>query len=386
MDEFRALCTSVRFHDDVGSEESAAAAAEHGRQTIARLNADSLRVTPTLTPEIYRAVEAVAKALKLRNVPRAYVTADPSINAAAPLVADDQDPILMMTSGLVELLSAAELRFPIAHELGHTGLRHQHDRVSGPPGSDGKTELQTLQDYARQRAAELSADRVGMIATGSLFTAAGVMIKTASGLSSEHVRLDVDGFLKQLEREGAVNVDREWELHTSHPMLPMRLRALVKFSESDVYLKLTGTGQRGRPLKEVDAEVASWLAELGHGALATMEARRAMLAAVWAMILLIAQAGVPAGKFLAGAKDVLDTEQTKKAIRFTAEFGRPKAVEKLNSALGDLDVSSKETQRKWAENVRTVLNNMALSPEHTEIWPRLVEFATEHGCDAQLRG
>jgi hypothetical protein len=382
MDEFRALCASVRFHDDVESADRHAAAEEHGRQVIARLNADSLRVTPTLTPELYRAVEAVAGALRLPHVPRAYVTSDPNINAAAPLTADHMEPIVILTSGLVELLTAAELRFPIAHELGHTGLRHQHSRRAT---NEGGSELQTLQEYARQRAAEISADRVAMIASGSLFTAANVMIKTASGLRSEHVRLDVDGFLAQIEREGAT-VDREWELHATHPMLPMRLSALLKFSESDVYLRLTGTGQRGRPLAEVDAEVSAALADLGHGALAEMEARRATLAATWALVMIIAQAEVPAGKLAAAARGLLDREQTAKAIRFCASFGRDKTEERLEAALADLERSSRGSVRHFATSLRAVLTAMSLSPEDTAIWKRLRRFATAQGCEAELDG
>lgn len=379
MLEFRELCARVRFRDDVIVEDFNADAQEFARATIARLNADSLRVTPTLTPDLYRAVEAVSQALGLPHVPHTYVTADPAINAAAPMTAAHQEPIVILTSGLVELLTAAELRFPIAHELGHTGLRHQHDRR--PEGSG--SELQNLQQLAKQRCAELSADRVAMIATASLFSAAGVMIKTASGLSSEHVRLDIDGFLAQLEREGTA-VDRSWELTTTHPMLPLRLRALVKFAESDVYVQLTGTGQRGRPLAEVDAEIAGWLADLGSGALADMEKRRATLAAVWALVMIIAQAGVPAGVLAAASRDVIEGDHMAKAIRFCASFGRDKTEEKLDAALADLRASSTESSLLFASHLRTVLGAMALSPDETPIWERLQAFAEEQGFATEL--
>lgn len=379
MHEFRELCKKVRFRDDILTEDHNAEAEEFARTTIARLNADSLRVTPTLTPDLHSAVEAVTKALELPQVPHTYVTADPSINAAAPMTASHQEPIVILTSGLVELLTAAELRFPIAHELGHTGLRHQHNRRPDTSGSD----LQTLQGFARQRCAELSADRVAMVATASLYTAAGVMIKTASGLSSDHVRLDIDGFLAQLEREGMA-VDRSWELHTTHPMLPLRLRALVKFAESDVYARLTGTGQRGRSLDEVDEEIAGWLAELGSGALANMEQERAHLASVWALVMIIAQAGVPAGKLASASKSVIEGDHMAKAIRFTAEFGRAKAEEKLDRALDDLRASSVASSKQFATNVRTVLGALALRPHDTPIWKRLAAFAKEQDCDSEL--
>lgn len=381
MREFRELCASVRFRDDVVSEDHDADAEEYARATIARLNADCLRVTPTLTPELDAAVTAVSEALQLPHVPHTYVTADPTINAAAPITASHQEPIVILTSGLVDLLTAAELRFPIAHELGHTGLRHQHNRSREPHGG---SELQTLQEFARQRSAELSADRVALVATASLFTAAGVMIKTASGLSSEHVRLDIDSFLAQLEREGTA-VDRSWELQATHPMLPLRLRALVKFSESDVYAQLTGTGQLGRPLAEVDAEIAGWLAELGSGALADMEAKRATLAAAWALVMIIAQAGVPAGQLAAASKGVLEGDHVAKAIRFCASFGREKSEAKLESALADLRKGSVESARRFAGDVRAVLEAMSLSPEETPIWKRLRSFAEEQGCLAELR-
>ena len=380
MHEFRQLCKQVRYRDDVLSEDSNADAQTYARVAIAKLNADSLRVTPTLTPDLYKAVEAVAKSLHLETVPHTYVTADPAINAAAPITADHQEPIVILTSGLVELLSAAELRFPIAHELGHTGLRHQHNKRP----EEGLSELQTLQQFARQRCAELSADRVAMIATASLFSAAGVMIKTASGLSSEHVRLDIDGFLAQLEREGT-SVDRSWELETTHPMLPLRLRALVKFAESDVYAKLTGTGQRGRPLAEVDDEIASWLAELGSGALAEMERARARMAAVWSLVMIIAQAKVPAGRLAAAAKGVIEGDHLAKAIRFCANFGRDKAEEKLSVALADLRVGSGDAHRLFASHLRDVLGAIPLSPIETPIWKQIQEFALEQGMTLDIK-
>lgn len=379
MRDFRELCLAVRFRDDVVSEDHAAGAQEHARQILARLDADSLRVTPTLTPDLYRAVEAVTEALGLAAVPHTYVTADPAINAAAPLTASHQEPIVILTSGLVELLTPAELRFPIAHELGHTGLRHQHNLRP----EEGASELQRLQQFARQRCAELSADRVAMVATASLYSAAGVMIKTASGLSSDHVRLDIDGFLAQLEREGTA-VDRSWELQATHPMLPLRLRALVKFVESDVYARLTGTGQRGRSLAEVDAEIAGWLAELGSGALAEMENTRATLAAVWALVMIVAQAGVPAGKLMSAGRDLVDGDQLAKAIRFCASFGRDKSEEKLEGALADLRVGSIDSRRRFARSLKSVLAAMQLSPEHTAIWGRLLAFARDEGVEPEL--
>ena len=52
----------------------------------------------------------------------------------------------------------------------------------------------------QERAQELSVDRVGLIACGSVDIAIRALMKTVSGLSSEHLRFDVGTFISQLDK------------------------------------------------------------------------------------------------------------------------------------------------------------------------------------------
>jgi len=175
ISRFQNLCRRVRFCLDEASSDLGEANSFLA-DFVARVRSTGLQVTRATVPEVYRAVSRVKEALGVPVEPEVYVVNDVSANAFAPAFASGNRPILVLNSGLVTLLNSNELAFAIAHELGHLGLRHSQRLPSVQPQS----EFEALQKRSLQRYAEISADRIALIATRSVFGAAHVMVKLAS--------------------------------------------------------------------------------------------------------------------------------------------------------------------------------------------------------------
>jgi len=150
----------------------------------------AVRVDDRQFPRVHEVFEAAASALDVGELPELYVVSDPEPNAMS--IGIDQ-PFVVVTSGLLELMDDEELRFVLGHELGHVLSGHalyttmllQLAQLSGglswvPFGDLGlRGVLAGL--YEWQRKAELSCDRAGLLAGQDLAAAQRVHMKLASG-------------------------------------------------------------------------------------------------------------------------------------------------------------------------------------------------------------
>ena len=308
---FATLCERVRFAGDLPENHSLGPAAQQRAALAGRLCADGVRVTPTLTPDLHRASKLAAERVGLDQEPEVFVVARADVNACTPCLGQEARPLVILTSGLVKLLVTDELVFVIGHELGHLGM--EHGEVHAPDGLPGDGD--GLRTMAVRRAAEISADRVGLLAARSLFGAALVMVKTASGLGERHLRLDVQSFLDQI-RHDPDGVNREWELTRGHPSLPLRLRAMIRFADSSEYLQQTGTGMEGTDLGEIDQEVQGWMSAIGGGRLRATADERLARSVAWLAAALVALDEHPAAEVRAAAGNEADESLVDRALGF----------------------------------------------------------------------
>lgn len=185
---------------------------------------DYVHISDLLTPQISSNLQ---KALNNLNVPsdavQAFIYSSPEIQAAC-YPYEDIECILCISSALVDLLSEEEIMFVVGHELGHFLLGHT---ISVYQQNHASPELLML-----QRAQEISADRMGLMACQSLDIALRALMKTASGLTAKHLRFDVRAFIAQLK-----NVDQDNLLYnrSSHPSIVVRSKSLLWFSLSEIY-------------------------------------------------------------------------------------------------------------------------------------------------------
>jgi len=355
MDDARSLseqCELVRFALDE-------AGAHHGAfdpmlpDLIARVRSESLHVSQRTAPAIGRMAELVGERLALTAPAEVYIQADSAINAFAPSSAHLERPVVILNSGLVKLLSPTELAFALGHELGHVGLGHTHS-----PRPTARNELDALWERSQQRYAEISADRVGLLASRSTFVAANVLIKTASGLPSSSLGFDIDAFIAQMDRSPE-EMSREWELELTHPSLPFRLWALLKFSHSDVYAQLSGQGGSTVPIEDIDAEIGSRLDAMGDGRIDRLEQDALERALTWIGAAHLLRTGAADEIGRAQLEAIVGRSRAQRVLDFGIQHGSEAVLAKARDASDVLRSTSAATQARFREAMAAFLPQIA---------------------------
>ena len=183
------------------------------------LASSGLQVTESITPKLYESLKTACKNLNfpLKNV-SAFVYSSPELQAQC-FESEEENCVINVSSGLINLLNPNEVTFVIGHEIGHHILGHNQEeerRVSA-------------ESFIGQRAKEISVDRAGLIACQSLESSLRAIMKVISGLPDEFIRFDTSNFINQLraaDRQGATLQDSL----ATHPSLVLRARALLWFS------------------------------------------------------------------------------------------------------------------------------------------------------------
>jgi Zn-dependent protease with chaperone function len=187
--------------------------------------------------------------LDLEPVPDLYLTQFPVANA---LSIGAGRPIVVVQSGLVQLLDVEQLRAVFAHEAGHVLSEHVLYRtalvilmrLSSIPGIP----LPLLPVRAALmewfRASELSCDRAAALVTRDPLTVCRTLMVIAAGAEAE--RLDLDVFMRQgsdyrekgsgLERLSRLLLD----LNITHPMPVRRVHELMEWVRSGDYDRIVG--------------------------------------------------------------------------------------------------------------------------------------------------
>ncbi len=221
-----------------------------------------LRLTPILAPRLTGLLDEVRDTLGFHDPTDLFVEPSAEINAfALHSIQAGKPHVVSLTSGLVERMTDDEIRFVFGHEIGHLSYRHYLSRLVQVVLGAGDGEESRLPPLLARRLetwdrlAELSADRAGFTAVhGNLVAAVAAFFKMASGLGPEHLQFDLAAFLDQLAELQKLE-RRDVLARFSHPVTPVRVRALQLFGEAG------GFDADGASLAAVDAEVAQ-LAQL----------------------------------------------------------------------------------------------------------------------------
>ncbi|MCD0482718.1 M48 family metallopeptidase [Streptacidiphilus sp. ASG 303] len=210
--------------------------------------ATAVRASERQFPHIHDMVRDAAYVLDLEKVPELYVTQDPRPNA---MCIGMETPVLVVTTGLVEMLDEEELRAVVGHEVGHAMSGHAVYRtmlliLTGiaariawlPLGNIAITALITaLKEWFRK--SEISCDRAGLLVGQDLQASMRGLMKLAGG---HHLaEMNVDAFIEQAEeyeragdlRDGVLKLLQL--LPQSHPFATVRVARLKKWAESEEY-------------------------------------------------------------------------------------------------------------------------------------------------------
>jgi Zn-dependent protease with chaperone function len=191
-------------------------------------------------------------------VPELYITQNPLVNAMA-LGADK--PFIVITTGMVNLCDAEEIRCVVGHELGHVlsghavyrtmlfALINLAQRVAWLPLPylGLRAIIWGLEEWYRK--SELSCDRAGLLASQDIDAARRVLMKMAGGANMSE--LNPDAFREQAHEYDAVPDVREGLLKllqlqgTTHPFAVVRFAELDRWaSEGDYQSILAGNYPR----------------------------------------------------------------------------------------------------------------------------------------------
>jgi uncharacterized tellurite resistance protein B-like protein len=204
-----------------------------------RLMKDGIKLTERLSPRIHRIFHEVCSRLGVDIVPEIYCIPEFRINAFASVDIQKAGKysLVGITSGALERLEDAEIKSVLGHELGH--FLFGHIRLNALLVRDEKNPAVTVLPplgeslFLRWRKkTEVSADRSGLLACGEFRSSATALLKCSFGLSERNLNLDVDSLLHQVdELKGQPELMKE--AFASHPLLPIRLKALELFSRSE---------------------------------------------------------------------------------------------------------------------------------------------------------
>ncbi|MBB5918568.1 Zn-dependent protease with chaperone function [Nocardia transvalensis] len=196
--------------------------------------------------------------------PQLFVLQDPSANA---LTIGMDEPFIVITTGLIELLDTEELRFVVGHELGHALSGHAVYRTMlmhllGLASTVGwmpiggwalRAIVAALMEWSRK--SELSGDRAGLLCGQDVDASVRVHMKLAGGAMV--TEMNHAAFLQQADdydrtgdlRDGVLKL-LNLELRT-HPFSVLRAAELRRWITSGEYDRILD----GRyPLREHDRQ------------------------------------------------------------------------------------------------------------------------------------
>ncbi|MFH1843675.1 MAG: M48 family metallopeptidase [bacterium] len=218
-----------------------------------------IRLTENLSPRIFRLFNEVCDALEIESEAEVFCLPDQEINAFAILEIREAgtSSLIGLTAGALERLDDSELKSIIGHELGHflCGHNRMNALLSFDENNPSVTVLPSFGEslFLRWRKkAEISADRAGLLACRDFYAAARSLLKATFGLSEKNLNLHIDDLVAQIDEIGG-SAEMIEEAFASHPLLPIRLKALELFSRSQ-RAKRNGFKSSGKLLSDSKLE------------------------------------------------------------------------------------------------------------------------------------
>src|SRR5262245_65749570 len=206
-----------------------------------------VRVGPRQFPELYDLGVKAAERLSRPQVP-VYVKRQSEMNIYT--IGLWQQPIIVLTSSLVDQMGPDNLQFFIGREIGHIAAGHIWLRtLLKPLGADVPVFGKLLNsvvfgDWINRT--EFTADCAGFITCRSLTTAVSTMLKFGVGVRL-YAKLDISEFLDQVNEVSDVR-GHLTEILAEQPYLTQRIRSLVRFSLSERYKSIA-------PEKQSDTQI-----------------------------------------------------------------------------------------------------------------------------------
>lgn len=214
--------------------------------------AQTVRVSPAQCSQLYAQLQEACAILDVRE-PELYVAQYPAPNA---YTSGHNHPYIVVTSGLLDLMSEDEVFAVIAHELGHIKSGHIlyktmarvigllltliGDMTLGIGRLVGRTLEAALLEWDRK--SEFSADRAALLAVQDPQVMLTLMMKLAGGTLFQRNQMSASEFLKQADLYEEVDanlLDRVYKTllvtPLNHPLTIVRAKEIVSWAETREY-------------------------------------------------------------------------------------------------------------------------------------------------------
>ncbi len=188
------------------------------RPQLIYLMGNTIQVGPRQYSTIYHMFRECVRDLDIYPEPALFVEQNPTANSYA---LGQEHPYIVINTGILDLLSEAEIRVVLAHELGHIKCGHTiliqmamwARRAASALGEltfgigNFVTQGLLLAFYEWRRKAELSADRAALLVVEDLNTVMTTMMKISGGSNKFAHECHLREFIKQSENYQALDED-----------------------------------------------------------------------------------------------------------------------------------------------------------------------------------
>ncbi|WP_416669052.1 M48 family metallopeptidase [Egbenema bharatensis] len=247
------------------------------------LMGNSIEVGPRQYASLYHLFRECVRDLDVTPEPTLFVSQSPVVNAYA---LGKDHPCVVLNTGLLDLMSEAELRSTLAHELGHIKCGHT---ILIQMASWALTLVFNLSEmtfglsnlvstglilafYEWLRKAELSADRAALLVLDEMKPVMESMMRLAGGSSRYAHELSLNEFVRQSDRYQNLDQDGLNQIYKfflynnltqgtflSHPFTVERVKYLQEWANSEHYRQIRAGNYRrtGEGSVDVPAEPPS---------------------------------------------------------------------------------------------------------------------------------
>jgi Zn-dependent protease with chaperone function len=193
----------------------------------------SVEITPVTFPQLGPVVEELARRFEM---PETRVYAAKSAPAGGNAIGVAAPYLISFSTGILGSLTVDEFRFLLGRQMGHVKLRHT--RTALLFGSSVPLSFAWLNKFRKyvfgnyQRATELSADRIGLLATRDIQPVLSFMTKSEVGVV-RGAKIDLESLTPratELQQGREARIARLRQLLTTQPSFVFRLLELTQWA------------------------------------------------------------------------------------------------------------------------------------------------------------
>jgi Zn-dependent protease with chaperone function len=249
------------------------------RPQLVYLMGNSIEVGPRQYSSIYQIFRECVRDLDISSEPTLFIAQDAQVNSYA---LGQDNPYIVVNTGLLELLNESELRTVLAHELGHIKCGHTILIQMAMWAMNAASVLGELTfglgNFVSQaliyaffewrRKAELSADRAALLVMDDLNPVMSSMMKLSGGSNKYAHECSLQEFIQQSEKYQALDDDGLNQVYKfliyngaqgmmlSHPFPVERLHYLRSWAVSEEYQEIKRGNYQRSPVGAVDVTPA----------------------------------------------------------------------------------------------------------------------------------